>query len=24
MAVKSHLANHHLIPRTLVESQTLP
>jgi len=22
MAVKSHLANHHLIPRTLVESQT--
>ena len=24
MAVKSHLANHHLIPRTLVESQPLP
>jgi len=23
MAVKSHLANHHLIPRTLVESQTM-
>lgn len=24
MAVKSHMANHHLIPRTLVESQTIP
>ena len=24
MAVKSHLANHHLIPRTLAEPQTIP
>jgi len=24
VAIKSHLANHHLIPRTLVESQTIP